>query len=161
MYDNSLFYSARAEKSSEVLSKNNITPDNYILATIHRPSNTDKSESILDIFNTLNEISKKEDKKVIIPFLDMIMLEKNAAFIITDSGGVQKEAFFFNKKCLVLREETEWVEIINNNAGVLSQNSKNSIIDAHKKLMKLTPNFENLYGDGSAAEFICNKISTI
>ncbi|MBI9066043.1 MAG: UDP-N-acetylglucosamine 2-epimerase [Salinivirgaceae bacterium] len=88
----------------------------------------------------------------------MIQLEKNAAFVITDSGGVQKEAFFFKKKCLVLREQTEWVEIIENNAGVLSANNTEKIIEAYTSLNKLTPNFDNLYGDGKAAEYICYRL---
>jgi len=189
MYDNSLYFSEKAQKVSKVLSNNDIVPEEFILATIHRPSNTDNSEILLGIFKALNEISNKENKKIVLPlhprtkskleqfqlmetctafegikfiepasFLDMIQLEKNAAFIITDSGGVQKEAFFFKKRCLVLREETEWVEIIENNAGVLTENNEKTIIEAHKKLKELLPNFENLYGDGNAAVFICEKL---
>ncbi len=189
MYDNSLFFSKQVGKTTKVLEQNNIKANNFILATIHRPSNTDKKEDLLNIFTSLNEIAIKEGKQIVLPlhprtknklnkfdlidycyklegimlinpasFLDMIMLEKNAEFIITDSGGVQKEAFFFNKKCLVLRKETEWVEIIENNAGVLSSNSKKKILEGYKHLKKLLPNFDNLYGDGNAAEFICEKI---
>lgn len=101
-----------------------------------------------------------EDWKVIPPvsFLDMILLESSANAVITDSGGVQKEAYFFKKKSIILREETEWVEIINNNGGVLTGSDGDKIIEAYKKLDLLDCTFEKVFGDGNAAEFICDKI---
>lgn len=92
-------------------------------------------------------------------FLDIIALEKNARLIITDSGGLQKEAFFFKKPCVILRPQTEWVEIVENGNALLADSSYERIIDSFKALYdKKDFTFPSLYGDGSAAEFICKKI---
>lgn len=102
-----------------------------------------------------------EDEFIIIPpssFLDTILLESNAAFVMTDSGGIQKEAYFFNKTSLILREQTEWIEIIENNAALLVGANEDDIVEGYKKLQLLSPNFEPIFGDGKAGEFICNKI---
>jgi UDP-GlcNAc3NAcA epimerase len=99
--------------------------------------------------------------KIIPPagFLDIIALEKNARLIITDSGGLQKEAFFFKKPCVILRPQTEWVEIVENGNALLADSSYERIIDSFKSLYdKKDFTFPALYGDGSAAEFICKKI---
>lgn len=94
-----------------------------------------------------------------VSFLDVIALEKNASFIVTDSGGVQKEAFFFEKPCIILRSETEWVEIVENGNAILCDADKNRILNAYKKLANnkdLT--YPQLFGDGEAATFICQEI---
>ena len=99
--------------------------------------------------------------KIIPPagFLDIIALEKNARLIVTDSGGLQKEAFFFKKPCVILRPQTEWVEIVNNGNAILADASKERIETAFTALMNKTDyNFPPFYGDGKAAEFICEKI---
>ncbi|MFT7611667.1 MAG: UDP-GlcNAc3NAcA epimerase [Parvicellaceae bacterium] len=92
-------------------------------------------------------------------FLEIIDLEKNAKMLVSDSGGMQKEAFFFNKPCVVLRDETEWVELIENGNAILTGPSKSKILDAVAHFEK-TPDltFPNFYGDGKAAEFICSEI---
>jgi UDP-GlcNAc3NAcA epimerase len=94
-----------------------------------------------------------------VSFLDVIALEKNASFIVTDSGGVQKEAFFFEKPCIILRSETEWVEIVENGNAILCDADKNRILNAYKKLANnnhLT--YPQLFGDGESAVFICQEI---
>lgn len=92
-------------------------------------------------------------------FLDIIALEKNASLIITDSGGLQKEAFFFHKPCIILREQTEWVEIVENGNAITVGADKNRIIAAYKTLSKKTDyTYPPLFGDGKAAEFICQTI---
>ncbi|MBL7899020.1 MAG: UDP-N-acetylglucosamine 2-epimerase, partial [Crocinitomicaceae bacterium] len=92
-------------------------------------------------------------------FLDVIALEKNAGMIVTDSGGVQKEAFFFKKPCLILRPETEWIEIVQNGNALLCDADKNKIVDSFKKLsVKKDFTYPELFGDGKAAEFICSEI---
>ncbi|MCC7454218.1 MAG: UDP-N-acetylglucosamine 2-epimerase (non-hydrolyzing) [Crocinitomix sp.] len=94
-----------------------------------------------------------------VSFFDVIALEKNASFIVTDSGGVQKEAFFFEKPCIILRSETEWVEIVENGNAILCDADKNRILIAYKKLANnkdLT--YPQLFGDGEAATFICQEI---
>jgi len=93
-----------------------------------------------------------------VSFLDTIMLISNADIIVTDSGGIQKEAYFFNKKSLVLREETEWVEIMENKAAILVGSKKDRIIDGYYKIKSLNPSFKPIFGDGMAGYFICKTI---
>jgi UDP-GlcNAc3NAcA epimerase len=99
--------------------------------------------------------------KIIPPagFLDIIALEKNARLIITDSGGLQKEAFFFRKPCVILRPQTEWVELVHNGNALLADHSKERILDCFDALIHKTDyTFPEFYGDGDAAGFICDTI---
>lgn len=91
-------------------------------------------------------------------FLEMIILEKNAEMVITDSGGVQKEAYFFKKPCIILRSETEWVEIVENGCAMVTDVDTEKIINAYKYLSKGTREFPEIFGDGKSAEFICENI---
>lgn len=92
-------------------------------------------------------------------FLDIIALEKNARLIVTDSGGLQKEAFFFEKPCVILRPETEWVEIVENGNAVVADADEARIIEGFELLMNKTDyTYPAFYGDGKAAQFICNSI---
>lgn len=91
-------------------------------------------------------------------FFEMVMLEKNARMVVTDSGGVQKEAFFFEKPCVILRPETEWVELVECGAAVLADADEQRIIDAANNLLKAQLKFPSLFGDGHAAEFMCNQM---
>ena len=93
-----------------------------------------------------------------VSFLDTIMLISNADIIITDSGGIQKEAYFFNKKSLILRGETEWIEIIDEKAAILVGAEKERIIDGYTKIKTLKPSFKPIFGDGMAGSFICKTI---
>ena len=99
--------------------------------------------------------------KVIEPvgFLEMLLLEKHAKLILTDSGGVQKEAFFMKKPCVILRSETEWTEIVESGCAVLSGSDSQKIIDSYNQFKQnSTLNFPKIFGDGLAAEFICKSI---
>lgn len=91
-------------------------------------------------------------------FFEMVMLEKNARMVITDSGGVQKEAFFFEKPCVILRPETEWVELVACGAAILADADERRIIEAANKLLAANLQFPSVFGDGHAAEFMCNKM---
>ena len=94
-----------------------------------------------------------------VSYLDMIMLEKNSFLVLTDSGGVQKEAYFFKKPLVVARPETEWVEIIENGAGIIADADEAKIIESVKYFQDNTSlEFPNVFGDGHAAEFICNTM---
>ena len=94
-----------------------------------------------------------------VSFLDMILLEKNAKIIITDSGGVQKESYFMEKPSIVLRPETEWVEIAANGAAIIADADKTRIINAFDYFIHKTDlSFPPVFGDGHAAEFICREI---
>ena len=125
------------------------------------PRTKDKMTSNLDN-SLLLEITQNRNIKIIQPlgFLDIISLEKNARLIITDSGGLQKEAFFFQKPCVILREQTEWIEIIENGNALIAGANELKIISSVETLIKRTDfTYPNLYGDGNAANFICKKIT--
>jgi UDP-GlcNAc3NAcA epimerase len=92
-------------------------------------------------------------------FIDMVALEQGARVIITDSGGVQKEAFFFEKPCVIMREQTEWIEIVKNGNAILAGADEEKIIQSADLLLnKSNFTFPSFYGDGKAAEFIVQKI---
>jgi len=122
--------------------------------------------------NKLNAISNENfydsiinnDNLLLIPptsFLDMIALEKFSKMVITDSGGVQKEAYFFNKPCVILRPETEWIEILETGKAKLASNNYNNIIKAYNSIKddKLEK-FPQIFGSGDASQFICNVLFT-
>jgi UDP-GlcNAc3NAcA epimerase len=114
--------------------------------------------------SSFQALLKKEARiKLIEPasFLDMIALEKNARLIVTDSGGVQKEAYFFAKPCVILREQTEWVEVVEAGAAILTGADKDKILNAaHQLLSRAIQTDPAIFGDGNAAHFICEKISS-
>ncbi len=145
-----------------------------ILEALNEISNEQNIEMVLPLhprtlkmlngeaYSGIYEVLKKNQRIKIIPpasFFDMIVLEKNAKLIITDSGGVQKEAYFFKKPSIVLRPETEWKEIAENGAAIIADADKEKIKSAYdyfssKKYLIFPP----VFGDGKAAEFICNKM---
>ena len=109
----------------------------------------------------LEEIKANKHIKIIDPvsFLDMIALEKNAKIIVTDSGGVQKEAFFFKKPCVILRPETEWTELVENGTALITDADTTKIETAFDYfLSKEKLDFPPLFGDGRAAQFICEEM---
>ncbi|KIX11401.1 non-hydrolyzing UDP-N-acetylglucosamine 2-epimerase [Dethiosulfatarculus sandiegensis] len=139
MYDAALFYAQKAEEKSYILNELGLKSQDFILATVHRPQNVDNPALLANIIQAFDKIAdeipvvfpvhprtrnklkkltqkinSKDSFKLIEPvgYLDMVMLEKNAAAIATDSGGVQREAFFHNVPSVVLRDETEWVELL-------------------------------------------------
>ena len=193
MYDNSLYFSEIAEKQSDILLKHKLTPNNYILATVHRNSNTDVPEKLASIFEALLEIAEQNNEIFVLPlhprtkkqleldvnktlynsilkcnniliitpasFLEMTLLEKQAKLVVTDSGGVQKEAYFFKKPVIVLRPETEWVEIVEEKGAIITDSDKSRILEAYQALtVDNVCQYPELFGNGKAAEFICSKI---
>ena len=155
--------------------------DKYILSTIHRAENTDDIERLKEIVLALNEIAK--ETQIILPlhprtkaileknelkinctiiepigYLEMVYLIKNSELIMTDSGGVQKEAFFFGKPCITLRDETEWVELIENKFNVLAGASSKRILELYK-YFEFNNDFSlNLYGRGKASSIIVEEL---
>ncbi|MGE0635571.1 MAG: non-hydrolyzing UDP-N-acetylglucosamine 2-epimerase [Bacteroidia bacterium] len=115
-----------------------------------------------EVYSTIYDLLKEKKRIKIIPpasFFDMIVLEKNAKLIITDSGGVQKEAYFFKKPSIVLRPETEWKEIAENGVAIIADADKQKIKSAYDYFSsKNDLKFPAVFGDGKAAEFICNKM---
>jgi UDP-GlcNAc3NAcA epimerase len=130
-----------------------------ILLPIH-PRTKGKMSELLEI-ELSQKIEENHKIKIVPPagFIDIIALEKNARIIITDSGGLQKEAFFFEKPCVILREQTEWIEIVENGNAILAGANYSKIMSAFEILMnKASYSYPSFYGDGKAAEFICEKI---
>ncbi|GAB4137664.1 MAG: UDP-N-acetylglucosamine 2-epimerase (non-hydrolyzing) [Bacteroidia bacterium] len=186
MYDNALHFSEIAAKHSGITELHQLKSNAFILATVHRNTNTDDTTRLKDLFEAFTLVSHKLGMKIIIPlhprtaarlkasgisvsenhfiiippvsYLDMIQLEQQAAFIMTDSGGVQKEAFFFNKPCVILRDETEWVEIVDCGAAALAGTSPEKIVSSAEKMMHHSGQFPSLFGDGRAALFICQTM---
>ena len=108
-----------------------------------------------------NEIEQNEFIRIIPPtsFLDIIALEKNCRLVITDSGGVQKEAYFFKKPCIILRPQTEWVEIVETGNAIITDADRDNIISAVGKFLGTdTLSFPPIFGNGKSAEFIVNQI---
>lgn len=184
MYDSILYYSKIAEKKSTI--STHITHQ-YYLVTIHRAENTDSLERLKSILKALNDIGENSQiifpvhprtKKVInryhllnettnimmiepVSYLNMLMLEKNADIIFTDSGGVQKEAFWFGVPCITLRDETEWVETVKSGWNILVGANTQKIIDGLEflKKKKLNKNRKDFFGDGRAGEKIVNILN--
>lgn len=92
-----------------------------------------------------------------VSFFEIIVLERHASLIMTDSGGLQKEAYFFRKPCLILRPETEWVEIVEQHAGIVTDADKELIVRSFDEYIDTEPQFPPLFGDGHSAEFMLDK----
>lgn len=111
--------------------------------------------------NLVNEFNEHDHITVTAPlsFLDIIVLEKKSKLVMTDSGGMQKEAYFFKKPCVILREETEWVELVENGNAILTGADPEKIITATEQILSKNDfTYPPYYGNGKAAYFICNEI---
>lgn len=130
-----------------------------IILPLH-PRTSKMMEQLLDS-KLLKKIHESNLLTIIDPasFLDMIALEKNAELIITDSGGVQKEAYFFKKPCIILRPQTEWVEIVETKSAVISDTNSKIILEATERFLS-NPDlkFPEVFGDGNAASFIAKEM---
>ena len=181
MYDNALYFSPMAAMQSDIIERMRLQPKHFVLATIHRPANTDNPENLQSIFRALETIAQT-GMEVVVPlhprtrervrglefkslrviepvgFFEMIQLEKHAAVVLTDSGGVQKESFFYSTPCVILRSETEWIEIVEAGAGILAEADQERILAAYQQLVNKPVSFPSLYGDGHASEKIINAI---
>ena len=191
MYDNSLHFADIAEEKTDIIQRLDLADKPFILATIHRDSNTDHPERLNAIFDALirlsqevqvvlplhprtnkllktNLDSQKQDQLFnnpninLIPpvsFLEIIALERHAQLVMTDSGGVQKEAYFFKKPGIILRPETEWVEIVETGNAILADADENRIMQAWQHFKVNPPTtFPEIFGDGHAAEFMLEQI---
>lgn len=107
------------------------------------------------------QVSESRRMKLIEPvsFLEMIALEKNCTIVMTDSGGVQKEAFYFKKPCVILRPETEWVELVICGSAIIADADESRIMEAFRSLTgNKELSYPPFYGNGKAAEFICSEM---
>jgi len=182
MEDAALFYAQKAAEKSTIINQLNLVGKSFVLATIHRAENTDNYNNlkgIIDAFNELNESIyvfvplHPRTKKLIeqyqlkpnftivgpLGYFDMISLLQNCALVITDSGGLQKEAFFFGKFCITTREQTEWVELVEHGYNSIAGTDTTKIIQQAKAALKSSfPEKINLYGNGNACENICKAL---
>lgn len=176
MYDVLLYAIGIASKRSKIMEQLQVTSKDYCLLTIHRAENTDDQERLKEIINFVNDVSS--GTRIIFPvhprakkafetmkirfrdnvssieplgYFDMMMLLKNSKCVLTDSGGLQKEAYWLGVPCITLRDETEWVETIRSGWNVLYKD--------YKEQHNLSNNNERYYGDGKAAEKIINVLS--
>jgi len=120
-----------------------------------------RTQNLIDHNPELSELMSKKGIHCTPPvsFIEMIALEKYSDMVITDSGGVQKEAFFMGKPCLIMLNETPWVELVESKNAKLVGNNYNLLCQGAKEFLENKPvDFPNLYGDGKSAEFICEKI---
>jgi len=181
MQDAATFYAQNSKEKSTVIKDNNL--DRFILTTLHRADNTDDKERLTGIVEALNEIhittcpvvlplhprtkakllshNLKLNVKLIDPvgYFDMIELIKNSSLVMTDSGGLQKEAFFFKKNCVTMRDQTDWVELLEANVNVLVGANKSKIIKQTKVMLNQSSNFNvDLYGNGLACEHIVDYL---
>jgi UDP-GlcNAc3NAcA epimerase len=189
MYDATRVYGRKAEAESRILERVGLAPGAYVLSTIHRAENTDDPRRLRAIIEALDAVTA--DVPVVLPlhprtrrtledlglldeagrclrliepvgYLDMLMLEQHARLIATDSGGVQKEAFFFRVPCVTLRDETEWVELVEAGWNRLVPPTDARAVEAAVRDALADDGSERveaeLYGDGHAAEAIVEAL---
>lgn len=185
MYDVALYYSQVSQQKSTIISNMGLERKPFVLATLHRQENTDDLERLNSIIGAFNELSKQF--KIILPihprtqkiiqkervkldfepidpvgYFDMIELLKKSFFVATDSGGIQKEAFFFEKQCLVLRDETEWTELVELGYNYIVGARKNVILKRADNISNSNMNFkEKPYGSGNAAFKIATFLNNL
>ena len=185
MYDTALHFRERALSQSRIRDLLDLSEGQYVLATIHRAENTDEPARLRAIIGAIAQVSK--DRRVVLPvhprtrnairnaglslpdtlhliepvsYLDMVMLECGAELIVTDSGGVQKEAYFFRVPCLTLRNETEWVELVQCGWNrLLAPTDEAAVAEGIRTALRAgRPDtwLASLYGDGAAADAIAS-----
>ncbi len=186
MQDAALFYGKISSEKSRIIEKLRVSDVEFLLCTLHRAENTDDLKRLSSIVKALNKISK--EYVVILPlhprtakilrsndieldatitpplgYLDMIELLKKTKLVLTDSGGLQKEAFFFSKPTVTLRDETEWVELVDNGFNVLAGADADKIISCCRQMLetKFDAHDKCLYGNGEASKNVVLAIKHI
>lgn len=186
MYDVALHRGARVSAEGQALGRLGLAPQSYVLTTVHRAENTDHPDRLAAIVEGLEQVaghmtvvwpmhprtrgvlqrSGRLDRlspqvRLIDPlgYLDMVQLEKHAAVIATDSGGVQKEAFFYQVPCVTLRDETEWVELVESGWNRLAPPLSGAAVrDAVLRAVKSQGQVVRPYGSGNAAQLIVDHL---
>lgn len=180
MFDAVQYYQSKIESHSTIIEKENLTHKPFVLATLHRAENTNDAKRLLEICDAFNEINQKV--KVVLPlhprtksflanqniqlnahiidpvgYFDMLALLKNCKMVLTDSGGLQKEAYFFEKFCITLRDQTEWTELLEAGVNVLAGADRKKIVNLfNDNISQVIKPKEGLYGRGHAASIIAN-----
>jgi len=187
MYDVALYFGEKAQRESTILQRLGLAPKSYLLATVHRAENTDDPSRLRAIFGGLELLAAEEP--VVVPlhprtraalakagipaeslqnlrtidpvgYLDMARLEQGARLIATDSGGIQKEAFFYRVPCVTLRAETEYTDLINLGWNHLFLPETMEALPEFVSTVPMSPPepAENPYGDGKASERIAQAL---
>jgi len=187
MLDNYLHFKSLALRDSRILKELKIVPKQYCLATVHRQENTDDAMRLRGVLQALNEISRQScpvilplhprTRKVLeknaslvelttdiafidpVDYIDMICLQVNAQVILTDSGGIQKEAYFAGVPCITLRDETEWIETVEAGVNFIAGADTDKILDFFSKgrQTEVTP-LDGLYGNGQTGRAIIKAL---
>ena len=191
MYDNAVFFAPMAEQRSDILQRLQLADKQFVMATVHRPANTDDAANLTNIMTALADIADSgidvvlplhpRTRKLLpgklpdsllqriensqhlkltdpVSFFEIICLERHARIVMTDSGGVQKESFFYGTPCVILRPETEWVEIVEAGAGIIADADYQRIMQAYNDLSGRQVHFPPLFGDGHAADCILDAV---
>tara|TARA_B110001469_G_scaffold124283_1_gene137670 strand:+ start:2284 stop:3369 length:1086 start_codon:yes stop_codon:yes gene_type:complete len=185
MKDAVAFYSEKSSEKSTIIQDLYLSKDAFVLTTIHRQENTDDEVKMKEIFAALDEINQTQQvvlplhprtKKMLTKFkintkitfiepvgyFDMLELLKNCTMVVTDSGGLQKEAFFSNKNCIIVREETEWLELVTHNFAKIVGTNKENMLSAFQYFLTAEMDFSiNLFGKNVGKKIhdsICNLI---
>ena len=187
MQDAALYYSSISSQNSSIIKDMKLINKDFVLCTVHRAENTDDPNRLRNIFEALQKIG--ESMQVVVPlhprtkkilssidlrlpnhseklliikpvgYFDMIELLRNSKIVMTDSGGLQKEAFFFSKPCVTLRDETEWRELIDLKVNIIAGSDKNAILAAYNAMHNAVIKTDvNVYGNGQAAYNIIKNI---
>lgn len=184
MQDAALYYAGFSAEKSQVLDSLG-RPENFVLVTIHRAENTDEPERLRSIVSALEEVNSSQPvicpihprtRKILenmglkpkfrmidpVGYFDMIELLKAAAMVMTDSGGLQKEAFFFQNACVTLRDQTEWTELVDHGFNKIAGADREDILTAYEAMKNARLNFEvDLYGNGRASHNITEVLASI
>ena len=184
MFDAVLQFAEVAQRHSAILNRLGFNAKEYLLATVHRPYNTDNPQNLSSILDALANIGEpvifpvhpRTRRKIVefgldldgdspvtliepIGYLDMLMLERHASMILTDSGGIQKEAYFFGVPCITLRPETEWVETVESGWNVIVGADKKRILAAVHERNWPTGEPSPIFGRGDAASNITERLT--
>ena len=185
MYDSCQHYAAQTDRVQSCLDAYGLQQGGYVLATIHRAANTDDPRRLTGICTALSSLTKQYGLPVVLPlhprtrkaiealggldlatlrvvpptgYLDMLALESNAQVVLTDSGGVQKESYFLQRPCVILRDETEWTEIVEAGAATIAGSDPDTILSAYDRMRSVVVAPPTAYGDGHAATHIVDHM---
>ena len=183
MEDVANFYGASIEFEGELVECLGLKPENFVLLTCHRAENTNDSQRMSEIIEGIKLVSQElpivwpvhprmkssisqydlpENVLTIDPlgYFDMIRMIKNCALVLTDSGGLQKEAYFFNKYCITMRDQTEWVELVEHGFNELVGADSARILAGYKRFTnKEFVRSVELYGGGNSSKKIAHLIN--
>jgi UDP-N-acetylglucosamine 2-epimerase len=182
MYDALIVNAEIASRTSSILHELNLAPNEYLMATVHRAESTDNPEVLGRLVDAFNQLCERGERIVFpvhprtrprlaaftlhervaivdpVAYLDMLQLERNARMILTDSGGVQKEAFWLSTPCVTLRNETEWVETVRAGWNVLAGSDIEAIVAAVEKMNARAGETADVPEDGKASERIVERV---